>query len=293
MIYSISNKELTVKVSSLGAELFSAVSNNSGYEFVWQGDSKFWEDRSPTLFPICGQLYNGKYTYNGKEYKMGGHGFARKFEFGLKAQNDRSLTLTLSANEETKEIYPFDFELDITYSIDGNRLTVSADIKNNGDAIMPATFGAHPGVNIPMADGLAFEDYYFEFSEECYPNQLTILENAMFAGTTEALLLEGNKKLRLNRELFAIDGIFMNRIANAITLKSDKSSRFVKVEYDGFPYLGIWQQYGADTPFICVEPWCGLPDYEGRSTDITKKNDMFRLAPKAAKTVAYTMTFAD
>ena len=144
-----------------------------------------------------------------------------------------------------------------------------------------------------MEDGLTFEDYYFEFSEECYPNQLTILENAMFAGTTEALLLEDNKKLRLNRELFAIDGIFMNRIANAITLKSDKSSRCVKLEYDGFPYLGIWQQYGADTPFICVEPWCGLPDYEGRSTDITKKNDMFRLAPKSAKTVAYAMIFED
>jgi len=293
MIYSISNKELTVKVSSLGAELFSVVGNNSGYEFVWQGDPKFWKDRSPTLFPICGQLYNGKYTYNGKEYKMGGHGFARKFEFALKAQTDRSLTLTLSVNEATKEIYPFDFELDITYSLDGNKLTVSADIKNNGDEIMPATFGAHPGFNIPMEDGLTFEDYYFEFSEECYPNQLTILENAMFAGTTEALLLEDNKKLRLNRELFAIDGIFMNRIANAITLKSDKSSRCVKLEYDGFPYLGIWQQYGADTPFICVEPWCGLPDYEGRSTDITKKNDMFRLAPKAAKTVAYAMIFED
>ena len=293
MIYSISNKELTVKVSSLGAELFSAVGNNSGYEFVWQGDPKFWKDRSPTLFPICGQLYNGKYIYNGKEYKMGGHGFARKFEFALKTQTDRSLTLTLSANEATKEIYPFDFELDITYSLDGNKLTVSADIKNNGDEIMPATFGAHPGFNIPMEDGLTFEDYYFEFSEECYPNQLTILENAMFAGTTEALLLEDNKKLRLNRELFAIDGIFMNRIANAITLKSDKSSRCVKLEYDGFPYLGIWQQYGADTPFICVEPWCGLPDYEGRSTDITKKNDMFRLAPKSAKTVAYAMIFED
>ena len=293
MIYSISNKELTVKVSSLGAELFSAVGNNSGYEFVWQGDPKFWKDRSPTLFPICGQLYNGKYIYNGKEYKMGGHGFARKFEFALKTQTDRSLTLTLSVNEATKEIYPFDFELDITYSLDGNKLTVSADIKNNGDEIMPATFGAHPGFNIPMEDGLTFEDYYFEFSEECYPNQLTILENAMFAGTTEALLLEDNKKLRLNRELFAIDGIFMNRIANAITLKSDKSSRCVKLEYDGFPYLGIWQQYGADTPFICVEPWCGLPDYEGRSTDITKKNDMFRLAPKSAKTVAYAMIFED
>ncbi len=293
MLYTIFNKDLTVKVSSLGAELFSAVGNKSGYEFVWQGDAKFWKDRSPTLFPICGQLYNGKYTYNGKEYEMGGHGFARKFDFALKTQTENSLTLTLSASDETKKIYPFDFELDITYALNENKLTVSADIKNNGDAVMPATFGAHPGFNVPMAEGLSFEDYYFEFSEECYPNQLTILENAMFAGTTEALLLENNKKLRLNRELFAIDGIFMNRIADTITLKSDKDSRYVTVKYSGFPYLGIWQQYGEDTPFICVEPWCGLPDYEGRSTDITKKNDMFRLLPNATKTVEYTMIFVE
>ena len=292
MIYSISNKELTVKVSSLGAELFSVQSNKSGYEFLWQGDAKFWEDRSPTLFPICGQLYKGTYTYNGKEYKMGGHGFARLFEFAVKDQAADSITLSLSANEETKKIYPFDFELDITFSLNENKLTVGADIKNNGDSIMPATFGAHPGFNVPLADGLKFEDYYFEFSDECYPNQLTILEDAMFAGTTESLLLEDNKKLRLHRELFAIDGIFMNRIADAITLKTDKDSRFVRVEYKGFPYLGIWQQYG-DTPFICVEPWCGLPDYEGRSTDIMKKNDMFRLLPGASTKVAYAMIFGE
>jgi galactose mutarotase-like enzyme len=83
----------------------------------------------------------------------------------------------------------------------------------------------------------------------------------------------------------------LNQIADEITLKTDKDDRFVTVKYAGFPYLGIWQEYGADTPFICVEPWCGLPDYEGLSRDILKKNDMFHIKPNEAKTVSYSIIF--
>ena len=75
------------------------------------------------------------------------------------------------------------------------------------------------------------------------------------------------------------------------TLKTDKDERFVTVKYAGFPYLGIWQEYGADTPFICVEPWCGLPDYEGLSRDILKKNEMFHIRSGEAKSVSYSIIF--
>lgn len=291
MIYTISNDKLTAKINDLGAELWSVKDNDGGYEYIWQGDEKYWGDRAPTLFPICGKLCEGKYTHEGKEYSMGGHGFAKKLVFGIKEQAASSITLSASATEETKKLYPFDFTLEITFTLDGNSLSVGANMINAGNAILPATFGAHPGFNVPMADGLKFEDYYFEFSEECYPNQLTILENAMFAGTTEALPLEDDKKLRLSHELFKIDGIFMNRIADEITLKCDKDPRFVTVKYSGFPYLGIWQEYASDTPFICVEPWCGLPDYEGLSRDIMKKNDMFHINPGASKSVSYSIIF--
>ena len=291
MIYTIKNDKLIVSVNERGAELWSVKDAQSGLEYIWQGDPKYWEDRALTLFPICGQLYGAKYTYEGKEYSMGPHGFALGMIFSVKAQSESSITLSASANDETRACYPFDFTLDITFTLEGNELKVSANIVNNGDKVLPATFGAHPGFNVPLADGLKFEDYYFEFSEECYPNQLTILEDAMFAGTTERLDLEDDKKLRLSRDLFKIDGIFMNQIASEITLKTDKNDRFVTVKYHGFPYLGIWQEYGADTPFICVEPWCGLPDYEGLSRDILKKNDMFHIKSGAAKTVAYSIIF--
>ena len=291
MLYSISNNKLSVKISDFGAELFSVKSKETGCEYIWQGDAKYWADRSPTLFPICGQLFGKTYTYNGEEYQMSGHGFAKDHTFNVKESSETSLTLSLSSNEEIKKIYPFDFELDIKFSLDEVKLSVSATIKNTGSTLLPATFGAHPGFNVPLSEGTEFEDYYFEFSEDCYPNQLTILDDAMFAGTTEALLIENNRILRLSHELFKIDGIFMNRMADTVTLKSDKSPRSVTVQYTGFPYLGIWQEYGKDTPFICVEPWCGLPDYEGLSRDIMKKNDMFRLLPHTEKTVEYSMIF--
>lgn len=291
MIYTIKNDKLIVSVNDRGAELWSVKDAESGLEYIWQGDAKYWEDRALTLFPICGQLYGAKYTYEGKEYSMGPHGFALGMIFTPKSQSESSITLSASANDETRACYPFDFTLDITFTLEGNELKVSANIINTGDKVLPATFGAHPGFNVPLADGLKFEDYYFEFSEECYPNQLTILEDAMFAGTTERLDLEDDRRLRLSRDLFKIDGIFMNQVASEITLKTDKDDRFVTVKYPGFPYLGIWQEYGEDTPFICVEPWCGLPDYEGLSRDILKKNDMFHIKSGATKTVAYSIIF--
>ena len=291
MIYTIKNDKLLVRISDRGAELWSVKSLERGLEYIWQGDPKYWEDRALTLFPICGQLYGGKFTYEGKEYTMDGHGFAKSTVFDVKSQSESSITFTVSANEETRASYPFDFTLEITFTLDGNELKVNANMINTGDKILPATFGAHPGFNVPLADGLKFEDYYFEFSEECHPNQLTILEDAMFAGTTERLVLEDDRRLPLSRELFKIDGIFMNRVADAITLKTDKDERFVTVKYAGFPYLGIWQEYGADTPFICVEPWCGLPDYEGLSRDILKKNEMFHIRSGEAKSVSYSIIF--
>ena len=159
MIYTIKNDKLLVGISDRGAELWSVKSLDSGLEYIWQGDPKYWEDRALTLFPICGQLYGGKFTYEGKEYTMDGHGFAKSTVFGVKSQSESSITFTASANVKSRASYPFDFTLEITFTLDGNELKVNANMINTGDKILPATFGAHPGFNVPLADGLKFEDY--------------------------------------------------------------------------------------------------------------------------------------
>lgn len=48
----LKNNLLTVEIDSLGAELQSIVDNQSGYQYLYQGDSPFWGRRSPVLFPI-------------------------------------------------------------------------------------------------------------------------------------------------------------------------------------------------------------------------------------------------
>ena len=63
MIQTIENEFLIVQINDTGAELVSLKSKKTGIEYLWQGDAKYWKGRSPVLFPICGRLYKGKYTF--------------------------------------------------------------------------------------------------------------------------------------------------------------------------------------------------------------------------------------
>jgi galactose mutarotase-like enzyme len=76
---SISNDRLAVTVNEKGAELQSL--QLDGREYLWQADPKFWSKRSPVLFPIVGELRDGKYLFAGKEYELPRHGFARDKTF--------------------------------------------------------------------------------------------------------------------------------------------------------------------------------------------------------------------
>ena len=129
MNYTIQNELLTVVVSDLGAEIMS-IKTADGHEYMWQGDSKYWAGRAPIMFPICGRLFNGEYTYHGKKYSLPNHGFARKSTFTLKSVSKSFVTLELKANEETLASYPFDFIFDVTFKLEGNTLDVKYEVKN-------------------------------------------------------------------------------------------------------------------------------------------------------------------
>ena len=63
MLYTIENEQIRVEISDRGAEIMSIVGKKSGHEYLWQGDAKYWASRATVLFPICGRLTEGKYTY--------------------------------------------------------------------------------------------------------------------------------------------------------------------------------------------------------------------------------------
>ena len=292
MIYTISNDKLTVSISDKGAELMSVLSAD-GCEYLWQGDAKYWEDRSPVLFPICSSLYEGKYTYDSKVYEMGMHGFAQKMIFSAKKADKDKITLSITSSEETKKEYPFDFEFDITYALCENTLTVKADIKNTGDKVLPATFGAHPGFNVPLSAGVPFESYRIEFKEPCEPDRIILSDPDCFVmPETEKLSLEEGRIIRLDHSLFKPDGIFMGGMSKEVSLVSDKDERSVTMKMDDMTYFGIWQEYGADTPFICLEPWCAPPTNDGKTReDLSTKKGLFKIEKGTLKSVCYSVSF--
>ena len=51
MLYTVRNQNLTVTVSTRGAELQS-VRGADGTEWLWQGDPAYWEDCAPVLLKI-------------------------------------------------------------------------------------------------------------------------------------------------------------------------------------------------------------------------------------------------
>lgn len=79
--YTIENEKLSVTIAAHGAELSSIYDKENDRELVWQADPTFWNRHAPVLFPNVGKYYGGYFTYNGKEYPMGQHGFARDTEF--------------------------------------------------------------------------------------------------------------------------------------------------------------------------------------------------------------------
>ncbi len=290
MLLTVKNEALTVSVSSLGAELRSVIGSD-GCEYMWQADPAYWGQTSPLPFPICGRVRDGVYTHNGKAYSLGCHGFACSTEFSGERVGENVLVFTLDANEETERVYPFRFRLRVIYTLEGNTLRIQTVMENRGDETMYATTGGHPGFRVPVNGEGDFSDWYIEFDRECSPDEMVCTSAGLSAGIKRPVHLRDGRRLALSHRLFDNDSVFMSRVAPAVTLKSDNSARFIRLEYPELPYLGLWQPAKTDAPFVCIEPWAGFPSHPEVGSELADKSDMFRIRPKHEKSVEYSITF--
>lgn len=101
----------------------------------------------PILFPICGNLPNNQYRTSGQNYPLKQHGFARDLPWTVidqQTQTCASLDLKLSASDATLTVFPFAFELVMSYQLRGNTLRLQQRIANLGADRMPFSLGLHP-----------------------------------------------------------------------------------------------------------------------------------------------------
>ncbi len=267
MIITISNSQLSATINTLGAELITLVKNNKNY--IWQVDEMYWNKTSPILFPIVGRLKNDSYTFNGKTYQLPRHGFARNMEFAFDKKSDSQVIFELNETEETKAIYPFTFKLLLAYTLMDNELVIEYFVRNQSDEVVPFSIGAHPAFSISEK----FENYSLQFNKEDL-FETHHLENESFNGKT-TLVDTKNNAIALNYVLFEKDAlVFKSLKSNEVILKN-KDRAILKVNYDHFPYLGIWTKQNA--PFLCIEPWCGLADSSNHNGDLEEKEGINHL----------------
>jgi len=258
MLTKIENEFLSVTINSNGSELWSIVNKNNSREMLWQGSEKIWPRRSPILFPICGQLKNGQYSLNGCAYNISLHGFARDYEHVIVDKKTDSITFLFEDSEETRKIYPFKFSLFINYSLYCNSLSCNYTVKNNGNDDMPFSIGYHAGFILPLSDNSTANDCKLIFEKPENITQLLTDDSGLLSGKSKQLL-QNEREISLYSDIFPGSCIMEGMRSDYIDLVDTKANKSLRIEIKGFPNLVLWIN-NAERPFICIEPWHGLPD---------------------------------
>ncbi|MDP3680135.1 MAG: aldose 1-epimerase family protein [Flavobacterium sp.] len=258
----IKNSVLTAEIKHFGAELIS-LKTNLNKEYIWEGNPDFWGKHSPILFPIVGTLKNNSFHHNGMEYHLSRHGFARDMEFELTDATENSATFSIQSSDETLKVYPFEFELQLIYTLDKNNLFIAYKVINKGKSTMPFAIGAHPAFALPNQ----FENYAIAF-EKVEPLEYYLLEDDLISNNTKQLEVH-NKQIPLTYDLFENDALIFKTLQSDSLTILENENPILRVHFKDFPSLGIWTKMNA--PFLCIEPWFGYSDTNENSGNLLEK----------------------
>jgi galactose mutarotase-like enzyme len=287
---TIENNQLRVSIRPQGAELTSIFHKPIATEHLWQADPAVWGWHAPNLFPIVGGLLNDELHVGGETYPMKRHGFARQSLFVETESSDSHAIFTLRANDETRAVYPYEFEFQIMYELTDASLSVTYRVVNEGDAAMYFSVGAHPAFNVPFGPGEAYSDYVLEFEQDQPLVTHQLSDAGLFSGETRPVPIT-NRQLTLTPNLFDRDAlVFKNIKSRRVSLRHKDQDKAVTVSFPDFPHLGIWAKPGA--PFVCIEPWLGYADAEGEPTPIEQKGAIQHLDADDAFAATFTISIA-
>ena len=288
-MYILQNENLIIESKNSGAELTRIFSKKLNKEILWHADSKFWGRHSPILFPIVGKLKDNESIIENSTYNMSQHGFARDMNFDLFDSDKNTVTYKLVSNSNTKKLYPYSFELLVKYTLLDSSVEIQWTVINTDDKKIYFSIGAHPAFNLNFNNCDSLSDYYLEFKHR--DNVDKVLLNGPYSDHTVSV--ENIKTLNICNDSFKNDALIYTNI-DQISLKSNKCSETIKVNFKNFPLVGIWTPYYKETnstaPFLCIEPWHGLADNINSDKVFKNKNYINTLSIGETFSTSYSIT---
>lgn len=288
---TIQNDRFTATINEVGAELTHLVDQASHRDLIWNND--LWPKHAPVLFPAIGRSNEDSYLIDGQRYEMPQHGFVSGETFMIVDQTPTAVTLSLTANAATRVYYPFYFELQVTFTLVATGLNLSFSVRNHGQQDLSYSLGSHPAFNVPFEAGEAFTDY--ELVLDPAPTDLQQFEIVKtpnpYRSGKELPVTTDKGVIKLNYPMFDA-GLIILKAPNLahLTLQSTKSKHSISLNLDDFDYVTLWTKEGAQAPFLCLEPFNGLPDVAGDLRELATKEGNHHVAVGQSETMAYTIT---
>ena len=278
MEYVIENQFLRVTVIRKGAQIKSVVRKSDGVEHMWNGNPDVWGYHSPVMFPYTGKVTDNRLEIRGRMVEnVPQHGFHRTMDHEFVEQTEDSVTLSISSNETTFNIFPYNFRFFTTIRLEGETVCHTLTVENMDQEPFTFGIGYHPAYMIPFDADHTAEDYEFRFSH---------IESPICLDTPTGLL--NGKYYSLGTNITSIpvsEGMFdksshcmVNLRSHTLGIYEKGSNRAVVCNIEGFPYCLIWSKPGMP-PFLCIEPWHSVPSYENGSLDWEEKAATTRLSP--------------
>lgn len=282
-MWALTNEKMRIKIKELGAELSSIYSMELDKEILWQGDSKYWTGQAPILFPIVGSLKDGFYLYEGEKYELPRHGFARRKVFEPVEVQEKKITLSLKSDKETLEVYPFDFQLLVTYELSNNKVKVGYEVINKNNGCMYFSIGAHPAFNADIERGGVRLSLDSPMTKPSYKmdTERGLLMREYFP------VYENSQRISINYEWFQNDTLVFDSLGIQSMQMEEQSTRgVVRVEFEKFPYLGVWT---PNAPFLCIEPWHGVTDFIDGNHNLAEKTGIIKIDEGKTFACSYTI----
>ncbi|MBS4179514.1 aldose epimerase [Lederbergia citrea] len=227
-----------------------------GKELLFLNEKTFYDEEAnvrggiPILFPISGQLVDGKYEWDGKVYEMRNHGFARNYPWEVMntdTTDGASITLRLRSNEETRKSFPFDFEVIFTYELQGNTLSIQQEYVNKSESDMPIYPGFHPYFKTSE------KNLKYETDAKTYRDD----NDFKFKNVKEGIDLSDKKESL----------VLLDAVKKEIAFELPELNKKVLMKYgEEFKYVYLWTEKGQD--FVCVEPWMAMTNEMNRKEEL-------------------------
>lgn len=283
----LSSTRLQVEISPCGAELQS-IRDSDGTGWLWHGDPAHWERRAPVLFPVIGASPGGQISIGGKFYKMPVHGFAWTSVFHVQEVTPISCCMRLEATQKSRVFFPFSFQFNVSFTLDEANLQVRAEVINLDDKAMPVCVGFHPAFPWPLPGCRADELHVCRLDQDVSPRVRRPDLNGLLLPDSDPSLFAGGV-LPVDHAQFERRAIVLEHCAGSTVHYGVPGKPGVEVATWGMPNLGIWSR--PDAPFLCIEPWQGMPPFLGASAALEQRPGVATVPPGENHRVGMTLQF--